>query len=220
MKRLLFLAGITALLLAVGTAHAGHAHGLAVTPDHVLYDTKTAVEMEVEELAPNATATVQAKLEHAGKRVNETDVMADRNHTDLANQTANAYADKMQEVNDLGQEVSDLAQQQKIDELIATATMHHADVLSTVYEKVPEEAKKGISTALNRSMTGHQRAVAAMERRGQPTDGMNISAQIPADVRQKTGIGKPGDIPAAGGAGGNGSRTGGQGSGQDRAGPR
>ncbi len=204
MKRFILLAGITALLLGIGAAHAGQAHGVAVTPDHALYDTKTTVEEQVEDLAPNQTAAAQAKLDHAGKRANETDAMAEENETELANETANAYSDKMQEVNQLGQEVSDLAQQQKVDELVARATMHHAKVLSSVYERVPEEAKAGISRALNNSVTGHQRAIEAMERRGQPTGDMNISSKIPADVRQQTGIGRPGNIPAAGGSG-NGS---------------
>lgn len=202
------MTGLMALLLGMSTAVA--LPDIAVTPDHPLYDTKTAVEGEVEELAPNETEAVEAKLEHAGKRANESNLMAEENETELANQTANEYAEKMQEVNDLGKQVSDLAQQRKIDELVATATLHHAEVLSAVYERVPEQAKAGIERALNSSVKGHNSAVKAMQERGQSTAGMNISSRIPADVRQKTGIGRPENVPAGGQGGGqNASQNGG-----------
>ncbi|MFB6295087.1 MAG: DUF5667 domain-containing protein [Candidatus Nanohaloarchaea archaeon] len=212
MKRALVLAGIVTLLIGAGTA-AAHG-GLAVTPDHALYDTKTAIEQQVEDLAPNQSEKIKAKLEHAGKRANESSIMADENKTELANQTANAYAEEMQEVNDLGQEISDLAQQRKINELVAEATQHHTKVLSNVYEKVPGPAKSGIRKALNNSAVGHKRAVNALQDSGGIPAGVNsnTSSMIPADVRKQTGIGKPGSIPVLGGGiPGGGSTAGGQG---------
>lgn len=205
--RYLALAAVMTVLVGVGASHADHSH-LQITPDHPLYDEKTAVEQQVEGLAPNTTEKIKTKLEHAGKRANESRIMADENKTDLVNQTVQAYSDKLQDVNDLGKEVSDLAQQQEIDEVIATATMHHAEVLSAVYEKVPEQAKKGISNALNRSVQGHERAVEAMKARGQSTQGLNISGRIPSDVMEKTGIGKRGSVPGDSGNAGNGAGSG------------
>jgi hypothetical protein len=66
MKRPLLITAMLVLLLGLGTA-ATAAANLAVTPDHPLYDTKTSVEEEIESLAPNETAEVSAKLNHAGK---------------------------------------------------------------------------------------------------------------------------------------------------------
>lgn len=200
MKKYIIAFGLVAVLIGLGTA-ASHAN-LAVTPDHALYDTKISVEDQIEDLSANETEEVEAKLEHAEKRANETDLMVQENKTELANETANAYAEEMQEVNDLGEQVSDLAQQMKIDELVALATMHHAKVLGQVYERVPEEAKTAIGRAINASVKGHNKAVDAMERRGQPTDEIgNITAQIPKDVRQDVGT------PSRGGQADNGSEN-------------
>lgn len=201
------LALVTGLLLLTGFV-AADSHGDVITADHPLYDVKMAGEDAVEELAPNETEEVKAKLAHAEKRANETDKLADEGKDDLANETADAYAEEMQEVNDLGDRVSDLAQQQKIDELVATATQHHADILSTVHEKVPEQAKNGIEKALNQSVAGYEKAVNAMEDRGQPTDGIgSISDRIPEDVSEQAGV-DLGDIGPEGGAGGGNTSAG------------
>lgn len=198
MKRAIVLMG---LLVVFGAAAAANQHGsLAVTPDHPLYDTKLAAESGVENMAPNETERVKEKLDQADKRANESREMAEENETEHANETANAYAEEMREVNDLGKNISDLAQQQKIDELVARATQHHAEVLSQVYERVPGQAKSAIGRALNASAGAHNRAVQAMERRGQDTSGMNITDRIPSDVRDRTGIapGRPSDTGPAG----------------------
>lgn len=196
MKKTILL-GLATFAMLFGFAAAQN-HGTMVTPDHPLYETKLAAESGVENMAPNESERAEAKLDQASERANETEELVEENKTDLANETAGAYAEEMQEVNDLGDTVSDLAQKQKIDELVAKATMHHSKVLSKVYERVPEEAKKGIGKALNRSVKGHTKAVDAMAARGQPTDVGNISKNIPSDVKDKVGLrsslpGGPGD---------------------------
>lgn len=203
MKRTLTL--ITGLLLLTGFV-AADSHGDIITADHPLYAVKMAGEDAVEGMAPNETAEAKAKLKHAEKRANETDKLAEEGKDGLANETANAYAEEMQEVNDLGNRVSNLAQQQKIDELVATATQHHAEILSTVHEKVPEQAKAGIEKALDQSVKGYENAVNAMEERGQPTGGIgDISDNIPEDVQDRIGVDLsnigPGDANGAGNGG-------------------
>lgn len=210
MKRTLLLIASTALLFTMAGASS---HGGLLTPDHPLYSTKMAGEAGVEGLAPNASAEAEAKVKHAGKRANETRQLAEEGKHDLANDTANAYSEEMQEVNDLGSQISDLAQQQKIDELVAKATQHHAEVLSTVYDRVPEQARQGIERALNHSVKGYERATAAMEQRGQPTDGIgDISSRISSGVAEQAGI----DLGSIGPGSGGGNTSGGPGG----AGPR
>ncbi|MFB6077071.1 MAG: DUF5667 domain-containing protein, partial [Candidatus Nanohaloarchaea archaeon] len=169
----------------VGTAQTGSP---AVIPSHPLYAAKIAGETAVESMAPNDTARIRAKLRHAGNRANESLVLANKNMTELANETAEDYAQKMQEVNDLGQNISDLAQSGNISQVIARATQHHAKVLSTVYERVPEQAKAAIGRALNRSVKGHDMAVQAMRNHGMDTSKFNITSRIPSDVRGRVGI--------------------------------
>lgn len=187
MRRILI--ALAAMLAFTGAAIAQDNTGPQVTADHPLYGAKMAAESGVEHMAPNASAGVEARLDHAGTRANETEALADRNETDLANETANRYAEKMREVNDLGQNISDLAQQREFDELVAKATMHHAAVLGTVYERVPEQAKQAIGNALNQSVKGHEQAMKRMQQRGQSTAGMgNISSRIPDGVRDRAGV--------------------------------
>jgi alanyl-tRNA synthetase len=214
MKKTLLL-GLALFGMLFGFAAAQN-HSTTITPDHPLYETKLAAESGVENMAPNESERVKAKLDQASERANETEELVEENKTELANQTSNAYAEEMQEVNDLGDTVSDLAQEQKIDELVAKATMHHSQVLAKVYERVPEEAKKGIGTALNTSVKGHTKAVDAMAARGQPMDVGNISKQIPDSVKDKAGLRS--SLP--GGTGDKGpDGTGGQGGGNDTGGP-
>ncbi len=187
MRQIPVLIAALALVTAAGAAQS--LPDVAVTPDHPLHDVKTSVEDAVERTAPNASEKAKTKVAQAERRLAEAERMADKNRSDLAEKAAGNYSEEMEGVQGIGAEVSDLAEQGKIDELVATATSFHASVLSRVYEKVPEQAKAGIGRALNTSVQGHNRAVAAMERRGQDTSGAgNITAAIPADVRQATGV--------------------------------
>lgn len=187
MRKLLALT--VGLLALTAVASAQELPDVAVTSDHPLYDVKTSVEESVEEAAPNETAKAQAKTEQAETRLAEAETLADQNKSDLAAKAAGNYTNEMQELQDLGSQVSDLAQQREIDELIATATNFHSQVLSRIYEKVPAEAQSAISNALNQSVQGHQEAISRMEQRGQSTAGMgNMSANIPDNVQQQTGV--------------------------------
>lgn len=203
MRRLLVT--LVGLMAVTGLAVAGtHGDGL-MTPDHPLYDAKTAGESGVENLAADEAAEAQAKVDHAEKRAEEANQLAQDGNDDLAADTADDYGEKMQDVNDLGDRVSDLAQQQEIDELVAEATEHHADVLSEVHENVPEEAQDAIADAMDRSIDGHEQATQRMADRGEPVDDFDIGAHIPDDVADQVGIdlddiGPSGDIGQPNGA--------------------
>lgn len=188
MKRLLAVLVGVMLIGGLGLASSHEIPDQVMTMDHPLYDVKKAAEQDVEELAPNETEQAKTKLEQASKRAAEMRELAERNETELANKTAGNYSEEMQELSDFGAQIRDLAQKQEIDRLVANATMAHAEVLSTVYERVPEQAKAGISRALNQSVKGHQEAVAAMQARGEDVQGMNITDRIPSDVREQAGI--------------------------------
>lgn len=186
-RTLTLLAGL--LLITGLSAATMHNSGDLMTSDHPLYEAKMAGEAGVEELAANDRDEIEAKVNHADKRAKEADKLAEEGKTAEAEETANAYAQEMQEVNDLGSHVSDLAQKQEIDQLIAEATQHHADVLSRVHEKLPEQARQNVEGALNESIRGYENAVNAMEQRGQDTSGIgNMSDKIPKDVASQAGI--------------------------------
>jgi len=53
-----------------------------------------------------------------------------------------------------------------IEQIVAEATYTHIEILSEVYEKVPEQAKLAIEKALNVSLTGWEKAVEALKEKG------------------------------------------------------
>jgi hypothetical protein len=122
LKRTVVLLTVTVLAaLSLHAVSAQDASSVGVAADHPLYDAKLAGESGVEGLAPSEAEEAKAKLQHADKRVAEMDKLSQEGKGELAEETGNDYSEKMQEVNDLGSTISDLAQKQKIDELVATA---------------------------------------------------------------------------------------------------
>ncbi|MDY6777685.1 MAG: hypothetical protein SVU32_03405, partial [Candidatus Nanohaloarchaea archaeon] len=140
----------------------------------------------------------------------EMDRLAAQNRTELLNQTAKEYAQEMKSLQNFGDNISSLAQQRKINELVARATQLHTEVLSNVYKKVPEQAQSAIKRAMNRSVTGHRMAVKSLDRTGGvPSDIGGVSEHIPSGLQGK--MGGPTNIPTAGqGTGGDQNGTGGQ----------
>jgi len=65
---------------------------------------------------------------------------------------------------------------------VAEATLKHLDVLLDVYDQVPDEAKPAIERAMEKAVTGHYRAMEALE--GAGVDVSQIPG-IPAEVRER-----------------------------------
>ncbi len=108
--------------------------------------------------------------------------------------------EEFEELAGFGEEISELARQigvdeTQVEELVARATSLHLEVLEKVLETVPDEAKPAIERAMERSRTGHERAVQALEQRGAPdgTPGPNGPPAMPGQNSQ--GAGSPGTIP-------------------------
>lgn len=189
MKKTIFTLAFALLAFSmISTGTATNHSELVVTPDHPLYDVKTSVESQVEELAPNETAKAQTKIEQADKRLSEMEKMADENKTEYVNSTGENYSEEMSELQELSENISDENQSREVNEIVANATMKHAEVLSRVYEKVPEQAKKGVGKALNQSVKGHRAAMNNLEQLGGKPDLGNITDRIPSDVRSQAGI--------------------------------
>lgn len=189
MKKTLFTVAFALLAISmISTVSASNHLGLTVTPDHPMYDVKTSVESQVESLAPNDTAIAEAKIEQAEKRLSEMKVMANQNKTNYVNITSGNYSEEMSTLQGFSENISDQNQSRKINELIANATMNHVEVLSQVYEKVPEQAKKGIGRALNQSVKGHEAAMNNLRQLGAKPDFGNITERIPSNIRSQAGI--------------------------------
>ena len=88
---------------------------------------------------------------------------------------------------DFGEAISWIAGQigrdeDRVEELIAQATLIHIDVLAEVWEKVPEQARDAIEGALARALIRHENRVLAMEQRGIV---LPEHAGVPAHMRER-----------------------------------
>ena len=108
--------------------------------------------------------------------------------------------EEFEELAGFGEEISELARQigedeTQVEELVSRATALHLEVLEKVLETVPDEAKPAIERAMERSRTGHERAIQAMEQRGAPDEipGPHGPPTMPGQNSQ--GVGSPGTIP-------------------------
>lgn len=155
---------------------------VSVNPDSELYDTKTLVEDQISSLAPDEAAEAEAQLHHADKRVVEADQVADE-RPDLAEATLEDYSEKMDRIEGLSGEIADEQAAIDVQERVAEATTRHSEVLSSVHERVPEEAQEAIEQAMERSVQGHEQAMERLEQAGQAPGLDNPRDNIPGDVR-------------------------------------
>lgn len=159
MKRYLLVA-VIATLLTVSVAASEHGERelpeVAVTEDHPLYDAKLAAETGVEDLSASDREETEAVLEHSDRRVAEMENMAERGESSV--RAFQGYENQMEKIDNLGERVSDSAQRQEIDELVAEATGYHREVLAGVMEIAPEEAQQGIQNAMDRAERGQKEA--------------------------------------------------------------
>lgn len=75
---------------------------------------------------------------------------------------------EFEELDRFGEEISKVAKEvgldvTKVEELVGKATSIHLEILSEVYEKVPEQAKEAIEKAMEVSAKGHHRAVESLK---------------------------------------------------------
>lgn len=67
-----------------------------------------------------------------------------------------AAADEIDKAKAKGQDVDEVL------ERVSEATLKHAETLSSVYDKVPDQAKDGILSAMEKSLNGHERSLSAV----------------------------------------------------------
>lgn len=102
-------------------------------------------------------------LHLAEVRLAEYQKMMEKGKTEIAQRTLEKYEkqlnralDKLNQAKEKGKNVD------KVLETVSQAILKHQDVLLRVYEKVSEQAKKGIENALEKSLEGYENAIKAI----------------------------------------------------------
>lgn len=135
----------------------------------------------------NPVRAIQINLAAMEGRLNRANALASENNTD----ELEIEIDGFLALSGFGQEISEMARglsdNRTVDELVALATSHHLEVLVLVYDKVPEQAKPAIERAMEISIRGHERAVAALKKKGTLPSGIsdNVTQGIPDEVKEK-----------------------------------
>jgi len=100
---------------------------------------------------------------------------------------------EFEEQYEFGQEISQIAQglgkdTTTVEQLVGEATSIHLEVLADVYEKVPDEAKPAIESAMEVSAKGHGKAVEALKEKdalGEVPEEIPMPDKVPEEVEEK-----------------------------------
>lgn len=101
----------------------------------------------------------------AEKRLAEADALAEKGDSNRAEKAAEKYQERLAAALDKAEEAKEKGLD--VDAILAKvseATLKHQEVLARVFEKVPEQARKGIERAMEASAKGYERALEAVSK--------------------------------------------------------
>jgi len=133
----------------------------------------------------NPELAMEINLAAVEGRLNRANDEADENNPEGAGDAIDDFV----QLSGFGQEISQIAQGlgkdiTTVDQLVASATSIHLEVLAEVYDKVPEQARSAIERAMTVSVRGHERAVKALAEKG-ALGGIPEEPPIPEVVPEK-----------------------------------
>lgn len=190
--------GLALLVLVGGTAYAAQAS----LPGDALYPLKLGTERVGIMLAGGEIARAERGLGFADRRIAEVEALTEEGRSEYLGRAVEKYEyaldtalARIEEAEGRGFDTED------ITTLVAEATVQHMAALVKVYDEVPENARPAIVRAMEKSVTGYDTAVQALDRAGVD---LSELPGIPEEVRQRLegilgGIppvpGPPGGLP-------------------------
>ncbi len=160
MKKLLSL--LVCFLLSVVIVSAAE-ETAGIEPDSVWHGLDLALEKIRLVFTFSSAKKAELHMKYAEERLAEAKDMSEKSKNDLVEQTITRYNN---EVNDMTNEIEAAkVREEKIDLVVARidkATSKHVTVLTSLLEKVPETAKKGIQNALDNSQKGREKVLEAV----------------------------------------------------------
>lgn len=135
---------------------------LPTSPFYFLKQFKERVELV---LAKDPEKKVVKRLEFANRRLVELKAVVEKK-PELAEKLAGRYEQQLELLDqEVGQVVED--RKEELAEHVSEVTLKHQSILLDVYQKVPEQGRKGIENAIEKSIHGHQQAVESVSKEKQ-----------------------------------------------------
>jgi len=135
---------------------------LPTSPFYFLKGVKESLELI---LANTPGKKVAKRIEIANRRLVELKAVV-KKKPELAEKLAGRYE---QQLELLGQEVKQVAgnKREELAEHVSEVTLKHQSILLGVYKEVPEQGRKGIENAIEKSIHGHQQAIESVSKEKQ-----------------------------------------------------
>ena len=181
-----------------------------ITPDNVvLYPIDKALDDVKINMASSDDKKAEALAEVAEERLGESEVMADKEKTDLSNQTLNEYSDKMTEAQEKVEDAIDKATDSttdsaiKLDELkkaettISDKQMKSIEVLKNIESKVSGNAKETIAKVIEMQTAKKEAIIAVKKEREALIEGKKAVKEAEKKLEQAKKSGNEQDIKTA-----------------------
>ena len=143
----------------------------------------------------NALLVLAAEKPERATEINLTTIEGRLNRANARTEVPEAVEEALSDAEGLfglGETVSEIARglgkDAAVEELVARATVNHLEVLAEIYERVPEQARMGVETAMRASVRGHERAVEVLKEQGalgEVTDNISMPERILEEVQEK-----------------------------------
>ncbi len=134
-----------------------------LTPDSPFYFLDTLGEKIGMFFTFGTEKKAEKALKYADEKIAEVKVMAEKNKAKALEKANQKYQEFLNLANKKAQEAKEKGEDiERRVTLISEKTLKHQEVLREVFEKVPEEAKKGIENAIKMSIKGFETAVRAV----------------------------------------------------------
>lgn len=132
----------------------------------------------------NPVRAAEINLQAMQGRLNRAEAEAARDN----DKGAEDALEEFEKLRRFGEEISQIAQGLGkdvaiVEELVAKATTIHLEVLSKVYEQLPEPAREAVERAMEESIKGYERAAEALEKAG--SDNIPERPVLPPGVPEK-----------------------------------
>ena len=137
----------------------------------------------------NAERAIEINVAAIEDRLNRAEAKSEENESEAVEEAL----DDTEELLKLGEEISEIARglgkdTTTVEQLVAKAASNHLEVLSRVYDKVPEQAKPAIERAIANSVRNRERVIEALKEKnalGEIPEEDPLAERIQEKVRER-----------------------------------